>query len=159
MQRTQKMFVETSVFNFAFADDSPEKHEDTLSLLEEIRQGKYAPYTSSYVLEELEAAPEPKRIKMLTMAAEYSMIVTPPTEEATQLADMYIQEGIIPRKHLLDALHIATATVYDLDFIVSYNFKHIVKRKTVTMTEAINLRAGYRRIGIFSPTEVIEHAD
>ena len=43
--------------------------------------------------------------------------------------------------------------------IVSYNFKHIVKLKTVAMTEIVNLREGYRRIGIFSPTEVIDNGD
>jgi hypothetical protein len=58
---------------------------------------------------------------------------------------------------LTDALHIAAATVHDLDIIVSYNFRHIVKRKTVTMIEVVNLREGYKRIGIFSPTEVIEN--
>ncbi|GHU29226.1 hypothetical protein AGMMS50256_13690 [Betaproteobacteria bacterium] len=44
-----------------------------------------------------------------------------------------------------------------LDFIVSYNFKHIVKRKTVLMTSAINLREGYKQMGIYSPSEVIEN--
>jgi len=44
----------------------------------------------------------------------------------------------------------------DLDVIVSFNFQHIVKRKTVTMTEVVNLREGYKRIGIFSPTDVVE---
>jgi len=41
--------------------------------------------------------------------------------------------------------------------IVSYNFRHIVKVKTITMTESINIRENYRRIGIFSPTEVIDY--
>jgi hypothetical protein len=59
-------------------------------------------------------------------------------------------------RHLTDAIHIAVATVNDIDFIVSYNFRHIVKRKTVLMTGAINLREGYKAIGIFSPTEVID---
>ena len=59
----------------------------------------------------------------------------------------------------MDGVHIAMATVYDLDFIVSFNFKHIVKRKTVTMTEAVNLREGYKRVGIFSPTEAIDNGD
>ncbi len=45
---------------------------------------------------------------------------------------------------------------HDLDFIVSLNFKHIVKRKTLNMAESINIREGYKRIGIFSPAEVIE---
>ncbi len=159
MSRIPKMYVETSVLNFVFTDDAPERRKDTLTLLEEIHQGKYAPYTSNYVLDELEAAPEPKRSKMLDVVTEYGMIVIYPTEETTRLADMYVQEGILPRKYFADALHIAMAAVHDLDFIVSFNFKHIVKRKTITMTEIVNLREGYRRVGIFSPTEVIEYVD
>jgi len=53
-------------------------------------------------------------------------------------------------------VHIALTVVFNLDFIVSYNFKHIVKRKTVEMTELINYRAGYKKVGIYSPVEVIE---
>jgi len=47
--------------------------------------------------------------------------------------------------------------VNDLDFIVSYNFQHIVKMKTIVMTEIVNLRERYRRIGIYSPTEVVDY--
>lgn len=159
MARTPKMYIETSVFNFFFTDDAPERRKDTLTLFEEIRRGKYAPYTSSYVLDELRAAPEPKRSKMLELAAGHGMIILQSDEEARRLADIYVREGIIPQKYFLDALHIAMAAVRDLDFIVSYNFKHIVKRKTVIMTEAINVREGYKKIGIFSPTEVIEYVD
>jgi len=36
-------------------------------------------------------------------------------------------------------LYLYMATVNDLDFIVSFNFQHIVKRKTMTMTESINI--------------------
>jgi len=50
----------------------------------------------------------------------------------------------------------ALTAVFNLDFIVSYNFKHIVKRKTVEMTELINYREGYKKVGIYSPAEVIE---
>ena len=38
-----------------------------------------------------------------------------------------------------------------------YNFKHIVKLKTILGTKSINLREGYKSIEIFSPTEVIEY--
>jgi len=43
-----------------------------------------------------------------------------------------------------------------MDFITSWNFKHIVKRKTIVLSEAVNAQQGYKRIGIYSPTEVIE---
>ncbi len=57
--RAPKIYLETSVFNFVFANDSPDKRADTLVLFEEIRQGRFEPYTSAYVLEELELASEP----------------------------------------------------------------------------------------------------
>ena len=71
----------------------------------------------------------------------------------------YVAEGVVSEKYFTDAIHIAVATVNDLDFVVSLNFQHIVKRKTMTMTEGINIREGYKRIGIHSPTEVINSDD
>jgi hypothetical protein len=70
--------------------------------------------------------------------------------------DKNVSEKIIPINYRTDGIHIAMATINDLDIMVSYNFQHIVKLKTITGTESINLRDGYKRIGIFSPTEVIE---
>ena len=156
MMRQPKAYLETTFFNFCFAEDAPKEQRDTLALLEEIRAGKYNPYTSDYVMQELLRASEPLRGQMTGLIDENGMTVLPTGPEAKRLADLYIKEGVIPQKHITDALHIAVASVHDLDFIVSLNFKHIVKRKTLTMTESINLREGYKRIGIFSPTEVIE---
>ena len=155
--RTPRVYIETSVFNFMFADDAPDKRSDTLKFFEEIKAGLYEPYTSEYVLQELMAASEPKQSKLLSLISDYGITVLPAADDVDRLAALYVSEGIIPEKCMLDASHIAATTVNDIDFIVSYNFKHIVKRKTVTMTEVVNLREGYRRIGIFSPTEVIEN--
>jgi len=105
---------------------------------------------------ELKRASEPKQSQMIALIEQYGVMLLEPNTEADRLAQVYVDEGIIPAKHFVDAAHIATATAHDLDFIVSFNFQHIVKRKTVTMTESVNLREGYKRIGIFSPTEVIE---
>ena len=155
--RVPKIYLETSVFNFCFADDAPDKCQDSLDLFDEIKNGKYLPYTSDYVLDELRRASEPKRGKMIALLSQYSITVLPTSTEAEKLAAAYVAENIIPKKYITDAVHIAMATVSDIECIVSFNFQHIVKRKTVIMTELVNLREGYRRIGIFSPTEVIEN--
>ncbi len=155
--RIPKIYLETSIFNFYFADDAPDKREDTLRLFEEIRQGKYDPYTSDFVLQELQAAPEPKQTNMIDLISAYNVAVLPDTVETQRLAEIYVAEGIIPAKYATDAVHIAATTVNNLDFIVSYNFKHIVKVKTIVMTESVNLREHYKRIGIYSPTEVVEY--
>ncbi|MDR1193737.1 MAG: hypothetical protein LBK98_06175 [Peptococcaceae bacterium] len=155
--RAPKIYLETSVFNFYFADDAPDKREDTRRLFEEIWQGKYEPYTSLFVVEELQAATEPKRSQMLDLIKQYDITALPGENESRRIAGLYVAEGIIPEKYLADALHIAATTVNELDFIVSYNFKHIVKLKTITMTEIVNLRENYHKIGIYSPTEVVEY--
>jgi hypothetical protein len=139
------------------ADDSPEKRGNTLKLFEEIRVGKFEPYTSIYVIEELERAAATKRRQMLALLNEFSIKSFDADAEAEKLADAYVREGIIPAKYSTDGRHIAMATVKGLDFIVSLNFKHIVKRKTIEMTELINYREGYKKIGIYSPVEVIDN--
>ena len=155
--RIPRIYLETSIFNFVFADDSPDKKSDTLILLDEIKAGKYKAFTSVHVTKELDQAPLSKAKKMSELLKKYNVSVLPSNVEIEQLANVYISEGIIPSKYSSDALHIAAATVYDLDFITSWNFKHIVKRKTIIMTEVVNARYGYKKIGIYSPTEVIEN--
>ena len=94
---------------------------------------------------------------MFSLIAEYSVKILFSSGEAERLADIYVAEKIIPAKYATDALHIAIATVNKLDFIVSYNFQHIVKIKTIALTGIVNLREGYNQIGIFSPTEAIKN--
>ena len=153
--RTQKVYFETTLFNF-YVDEDRDAHGDTVKLFKEIVDGRYKAYTSTYVTDELENAPEAKRDKMLKLIKEYNIDVLAPNDEAAKLTDIYIKEGVIPQKYRADGLHLAIATVNDLDMIVSMNFKHIVKRKTILATGKINNMNGYRAIEIYSPMEVVE---
>ncbi len=71
------------------------------------------------------------------------------------MAEKYIAEGVIPQKYSNDALHIATATINDLDVIISWNLEHIVKLKTKIAVKGINRLMGYRTIEIATPEEVL----
>ena len=77
-----------------------------------------------------------------------------PTEEAVRIADLYIAEKI-----RTDGLHIAIATVNDLEMIISMNFQHIVKRKTKIGTANTNALNRYRSAEIYSPMEVVENEE
>ena len=154
--RIPRIYLETSVFNFVFADDAPDKKADTLKLFKEIKAGKFEPYTSEYVTDELKKAQQPKRDNMLNLIIEYGIQVTDKSDKAIQLAELYVAEGIVPAKYITDAVHIAAASIAELDVIASWNFKHIVKMKTIRLTEIVNLKQGYKKMMIHSPTEVIE---
>ncbi len=152
-----KIYIETTVLNFYFAEDAREKMEDTHKLFDEINQGKYKAFISMSVIREISKAPEEKRKTLFDIINKYGIVILDDDPEAERIADIYVQEGIMPAKYIADGLHIALATIHNMDIIVSWNFKHIVKRKTILMTNVINNKEGYKNIDIYSPSEVIEN--
>ena len=159
LMRKLKIYIETTLFNFFVDEDRGFAHDSTVALFKEIAAGRYEAYTSDYVIDELERASEEKQEKMMKLITDYNIFVLNYNDEAATLADKYIAEGAIPGTHKTDALHIAVATVNDLDMIISMNFEHIVKRKTKLITGNINVLKGYRAVEILNPMEVIENAN
>ena len=155
--RKQKVYLETTLFNFYVDKDRGFAHESTIALFKEIAIGKYEVFTSDYVIDELQRASKEKQDKMLRLISEYGVLVLSYNNDAAELADKYIAEGAIPATHKTDALHIAVSAVNDLDMIISMNFQHIVKRKTKYITSVINVLNGYRAVEILSPMEVIDN--
>lgn len=78
------------------------------------------------------------------------------SEEIAELAAAYVALGVVGEASRLDAEHIASATVADVDLIVSWNFKHIVHFEKIRGYHAVNLLHGYREIAIHTPREVIQ---
>ena len=154
--RKLKVYLETTLFNYYF-DEDRDAHADTVALFKEIANGTYEAYTSLYVIDELEDAPSEKRDKMIALIERYGITVLSLSQEAEQLADIYVEQGVIPLKYRTDGVHIAVAAVNDLDLIISMNFQHIVKRKTKYRTGSINAINSYRPVEICTPMEVNDH--
>lgn len=79
------------------------------------------------------------------------------SDEILNLRDAYLAAGILSQNSEADAEHIASASVADVDFVVSWNFKHIVHFEKITGYQAVNLLKGYKEIRIYSPKEVVEN--
>ena len=155
--RKQKIYLETTLFNFYFDEDRGFAHESTVALFKEIAAGKYDAFTSRFVIDELNNAPEAKLEKMLNLILEHGIPILETDDETVRIANLYIEGKIIPHKYRTDGLHITIATVNDLDMIISMNFQHIVKRKTKIGTGNINALNGYRAVEIYAPMEVVEN--
>ena len=78
------------------------------------------------------------------------------TEEIITLTAEYVSRGIFPAKYRNDALHVAFASYYALDFLVSYNFRHIVRVSRRELVRAANTVLGFRTPIILSPEELAE---
>ena len=157
--RKLKLYLDTSVLNFAIATDAPNERETTLKLLEEVKQGKHEVFISGVVADEINRAPEPVATKLKEVLVKLNAVELSVNEDAVTLANKYVENGIIPRKYKDDALHIAIATINDLDMVMSWNFTHMVKVKTKREVTGVNLLMGYKEIEICSPQEVIEDVE
>lgn len=68
----------------------------------------------------------------------------------------YVDAGILSKKSLNDCRHIANACVSGCDMLVSWNFRHLVKYKTIAGVKGVNALAGYREMPIYKPSFLVE---
>ncbi|GHT02265.1 hypothetical protein AGMMS50276_32080 [Synergistales bacterium] len=150
-----RLYLETTVFNYYF-DTDRDGHADTVRLFEAIGAGEYEGYTSEYVMLELRNASEPKRNKMLALVENYGIKSVYDDAMIVRLSEIYIQSKIIPVNYRTDSAHIAAASVYGLDCVVSYNFQHINRARTKILTAQVNREEGYNSIVICTSKEVLD---
>jgi len=154
--RTLRLYLETTIWNFLATEREEKNHGPVTELYREISLKRYKMYISSLVIVEIERTKEEKRRNMLkNLIEEYKPELLEDIPEIGELANKYLSAKIIPEKYRADALHIAFATYYEMDVLVSYNLRHIVKLKTRRLANYINLMEGYRTLEIATPEEVI----
>ena len=139
MRYIPKLYLETTIFNFYFAGKGGKKQQDTIKMFEAIKKRRYEAFVSVFVYREISRATSFKFRKMKFLIDNYTSNILGYNQEIMDLANEYINNGIIPPKYIDDALHIAVASVNKLDFVVSFNMGHIVTPKTMIGTGFINL--------------------
>jgi hypothetical protein len=80
-------------------------------------------------------------------------------DDVELLVESYLNNKAISNKFIEDAYHIAYATIFNVDVLGSWNFKHIVNLERIKKYNAVNLLNGYKIIEIRTPKEVIINVD
>ncbi|MEW5927335.1 MAG: PIN domain protein [Gemmatimonadota bacterium] len=153
--KTPRIYVDTSVVGGCF---DPEFAPWSNGLVEDFRAGRFIPVLSDLLSLELEGAPQHVRTlhsELLTISSER---VTA-SDAALELLSLYETRSVLGPKYRADMLHIALATVADVDVLVSWNFKHIVRFDKIRLFNAANLEQGYRQLAIHSPREVTTYGN
>ncbi len=153
------IYLDTSVINFLFADDAPEKKEITIDFFENfVKLGVYDTYITEYVIAEMnQTTDNEERQRLLKIVEDYPIEILPvdKVEEIAALAQDYLDNGIMPPKKLFDALHVAFCVVSKIDFLVSWNFKHLANINRERRILAKNYELGYiHPLRIITPTEL-----
>ena len=154
-----KLYLDTSVISHLKQDDVPDKMADTLQLWDEIKAGLYEVYISDVTLEEISRCTPEKRGVLYNYLSEIEYTTIHGNPEILKVADLIIDTGILKPKSYDDCMHIASAVIAECDYIISWNFKHMVNVKTINGVRAISLLHRYKQVEIIQPAMLIEHRE
>ena len=158
-----KVYLDTSIINFLNVEDSPDYRRDTELFFETVvAPGKVETYVSRIVFEEINRTEDiAKQKKLLNIFEKYPNIKTLIAEddnvhEIEFLVEKYLESEIIPRKNIADAFHIAYATVFQIDILLSWNFKHLANINKEQKILIVNKLNGYHYpFRMTNPLEVL----
>ena len=127
-------------------------------LMKDFSLKNFQPVLSQLIFDEISLAPQ--RVQdTLTMLLDFDPEILVITENALELTEEYLNRKILTPKFRDDALHIALASLANVDVLVSWNFRHIVHYDKIRLFNAVNLENGLKPIDIYSPREVTNYEE
>ena len=76
------------------------------------------------------------------------------TDEIADIIDVYLNNHLMPRERLGDALHLALASYYKCDFLLTWNCRHIANANKFEHIRIINSRLGLFVPALVTPMEL-----
>ena len=136
----KSLYLETSVVGAYLDNGEPFRRDMTIRWWEH-ELSEYRAFVSILVKRELECLAPPHRDSYLNLIGGLEQLDLP--EEASILAEGYISRGIFNRKFIGDALHVAIASVYKVDYLVTWNFGHVANVRKQARIRLFNTAAGF----------------
>lgn len=150
--RKPEVYVETSVWGAVADEDTAYFRVAAERLLERVQDMDF--YVSPVVIREINAAGHPLQKRILSTIKKVEPAVLDETPDVVALAESYIEKGLFSERYRNDALHVAFATYYAMDFLVSYNFRHMVRVTRRNIIKTTNSILGYQTPEIVSAEEL-----
>lgn len=146
------VYLETSTISFLTSRPSEHPVSRGKQILTEqwwAQREKFDLFISQTVFEEIVLGDPKAAEERLTVVENIRLL--PLTPAVQNLADALIDSRAIPREVRLDANHIACAAVHGIDFLITWNQKHIASEKKRDQIRAIISEFGFRPPRILTP--------
>lgn len=150
------IYVETSIPSFYFETRASAQmvacREWTRRFWDRERH-KHRCVTSEPVLAELSDTPSPKRELALALMRDVELL--PPVEEVEPIVIAYLEHKLMPVDAAGDASHLAFASFYKCDRLLTWNCKHLANSNKFEHIEIVNGRLGLRTPKIITPMQLL----
>lgn len=153
-----KVYVETTIPSYLAARPSRDlviagNQELTHEWWMEQRES-FELYISQFVLDEAavgDVNAAQRRLNFLEGLHELKV-----TDEAASLTEKLLEEGVVPQKAATDAAHIAVAAVNGMDFLLTWNCRHIANARMLKRIYSVCEAEGYACPLVCTPAELME---
>jgi predicted nucleic acid-binding protein len=134
-----KIYIETTIISYLTGRPSRDiiiaAHQQITEEWWRTRRHLFDLYASQLVIREVGAGNKEQAKTRLDALEEAELLEI--TEHALSLAEVFIEKGVIPQKAAEDALHISVAVVNGIDYLVTWNCKHIANAKMRSKIERV----------------------
>ncbi|WGV26713.1 type II toxin-antitoxin system VapC family toxin [Halotia branconii] len=154
---SESVYIETSIIGYLTA--RPSNNLILMANVEatrqwwDIRRVQFDLYISQTVLDEVARGDAEIATRRLKMLSDFPLLEV--NEAVENLAAQYLAKSNLPPKAADDALHIAVATVYGLDYLLTWNCKHIANAQIQKKLIQISFDVGYELPTICTPYELM----
>ena len=111
-------------------------------------------YVSQYVLDEAALGDSDAARRRMDILADLKELEA--SEGAERLTEKLLGEGVVPREAATDAAHIAVATGHGMDFLLTWNCRHIANARMLRKIYSVCDAAGFICPIICTPAELME---
>jgi len=148
----ESIYFDTSIPSAYYDTREPKRQQDTI-LFWNTRISHFKSFVSDITIEEIKNTSDSIVMnKMMKLIEPFSVLKM--TSSVTSLAKAYIQQRVLLERDIYDAYHAAFASAYQMTYLVSWNFNHLVKAKTRQLLNYVNAIEGYKSIEIICPLEI-----
>jgi predicted nucleic acid-binding protein len=152
-----KVYIETSVISYLTARPSRDiviaGHQQVTCDWWETATERFHLVTSQLVIQEASVGDKYLAEKRLDVLEPIELLAI--STEAIALAELLINKGPIPKKAVEDALHIAIAVTNGIDYLVTWNCKHIANAIMRSSIEKICRSQNYEPVTICTPEQLL----
>ncbi|GCL35452.1 type II toxin-antitoxin system VapC family toxin [Cronbergia sp. UHCC 0137] len=153
----ESLYLDTSVIGYLTIRPSTNLITASNSVITQnwwdTRRQNFTLYISEVVLEELARGDQEIATKRLELISELPLLAI--NEAVEELAQQFLIKSNLPPKASDDALHIALATVYKVDYLLTWNCKHIANAQIQKKLSQISIQSGYELPTICTPYELM----
>lgn len=152
---TKSVYIETTFISYLTAKSSRDlviaAHQQITKDWWVERRSSFALYISELVVREVSSGDVEAAAERLNIIEDIPLLEL--NEDTLHLANILIEKGPIPYKAGADALHIAIAAVHGVDFLLTWNCRHIANAEMRKEIDALCSDQGYAVPVISTPEE------